>query len=225
MTSAATRRDLTDPDTDLPALQQLTGRLWPRQPRFHIGELTWRRFQHAGREPEWPTAWWERDGRVLAWGWAEPPSELEMQVDPATGELVAEVLGWFDTHATGTRREVTVMDSETHLVDGLRGRGYRPIDDGPFFVHLRRDLDDIPRPVVPRGYRLRPVRDESDAAHRAAAHAAAFSIPGRPSRVTETSYRQLMRRWPYDPGLDWMVTDADDRAAAFCLIWMDEENA
>ncbi|MEV0613970.1 hypothetical protein AB0I81_11660 [Nonomuraea sp. NPDC050404] len=48
-------------------MQGLTRRLWSPGSRWHIGDLAWSRFQHVGREPEWPTSLWEHDGQVVAW--------------------------------------------------------------------------------------------------------------------------------------------------------------
>lgn len=58
---------------------------------------------------------------------------------------------------------------------------------------------------------------------RAAVHAAAFSRPDRPSRMTGETYRRVMSAPNYRPGLDWIVEHADG-AAAFCLVWWDPSN-
>lgn len=216
----ATRHDLTDPFTQLPHLLQLTSRLLDRQRHHHPGELAWQRFQHLGREAEWPTAWWEADGRVLAWGWIELPGQLTLHIDPDHPGLAHEVLDWFETRVGAVARSVTVTDTEAHVVAALTARGYTRVDDGPFLIVLERDLDSLPEPALPHGYRLRPVAGQQDAVARAAVHAAAFSLPGLPpSRVTADSYRQLMGQWPYRADLDWIVEAADGTATAFCLVW------
>ena len=51
-------------------MQSLTQRCWSLDARHHIGGLAWQRFEHLGRESEWPTRLWEtRDEIVGAWGW------------------------------------------------------------------------------------------------------------------------------------------------------------
>ncbi|WP_218009604.1 GNAT family N-acetyltransferase [Actinomadura kijaniata] len=211
-------RPYTGP-ADLRAMQELARRL--PDPRLHPGELAWSRFQHLGREPEWRTALWEDDGRVVAWGWARP-GHLDLQYDPARPELADAVLRWSDRAVPGGEREVTALDTETPLIEALRRHGYRERRDGPFFVSMRLDLADLADPKVPDGYTLRPVRGEEDAGARAAVHRAAFSLPGHPpSRVTAESYRQVMRAWPYRAGLDWLVEAPDGTPAAFCLVWLD----
>lgn len=207
-------------------MQTLTQRLWSQGSRWHSGELAWFRFQHVGREPEWPTALWEDGGETVAWAWAKLPGQLDLHLDPAHAGLADEILGWFDEVAEGPGRTVMLLDTETDLMDVLRRHGYRERIEGPFFIHLRRDLADLPEPKVPDGYTLRPVRDESDAEARAAVHRAAFSLPGLPpSKVTGESYLQVMRAWPYRTELDWLVEAPDGTPAAFCLVWPDEHNA
>ncbi len=99
------------------------------------------------------------------------------------------------------------------------------MDGEPLFIHLGRSrVDSLPEPKVPEGYTLRPVRDESDADARAAAHRAAFSTQGYASLVTAGSYLQVMRALPYREELDWLVEAQDGTPVAFCLVWLDEHN-
>ncbi|GAA2408699.1 hypothetical protein GCM10010191_16610 [Actinomadura vinacea] len=205
---------------DLRAMQSLTSRLGPRA-RWHIGELVWYRHQH-GEHSSWPTALWERGGEPVAWAWVVPPGNLDLHLDPAHADLFDDVLRWFDKVAERGSRAVTVLDDETALIERLRRHGYEETASGPFFIHLRRDLRELPEPEVPEGYVLRPVRGAADAPARAAVHRAAFSRPDAPSKVTGTVYERLMGVWPYRAGLDWMVEAPDGTPAAFCLVWLDE---
>lgn len=186
---------------------------------WHVGDLAWQRNQHLGREAEWPTALWENGDDVVAWGWARLPGELSMQVDPARPELASEVLDWFAGVAEGVRT-VTVLDAETHLIDTLTRHGYVRQDSPDFECCMAHSLTELPEPVLPRGYRVRPIRGEEDLAKRVALH----RVVWHPSRVTEDSYRNVMAAWPYRTGLDWVVEAPDGRFVANCLIWLDEHN-
>jgi ribosomal protein S18 acetylase RimI-like enzyme len=229
------RRRSYEGPADLRAMQSLTQRLWAAGPsRWHIGELVWFRLRDGG-EPDGGAriALWESDGQLMAWAWARVSAAgtgLDLHLDPAHPELVAELLRWFEAEAEASEAagewSVTVLDTETALIESLRGLGYRErTDGGPFFVHLERGLRDLPMPQTPEGYWLRHVAGEADAEVRAAGHRAAFSRPGSPSRVTAGSYRQVMRCWPYRPDLDWLAgRTADGSPAAFSLVWLDEAN-
>ncbi|MEV0597341.1 GNAT family N-acetyltransferase [Nonomuraea cavernae] len=201
---------------DLRAMQELSSRIWSPASRWHAGELAWGRFQHTGREAEWPTRLWRAGDTTVAWGWIKLPGHLDLAVDPARAHLADEVLAWFAETAPGVRRSVSVLDSETHLWPALRRAGYLRSGDGPFFVQLTRDLDGLPEPEPPPGYRLRPV-GAGDLPGRVAAHRAAF----HPSRVTVESYHAVRAAWPYDGGLDWIAEAPDGEVAAYCLVWLD----
>lgn len=215
------RRDFTGPG-DLRAMQSLAQRIWSVHSRWHIGDLTWGRYMHTGREAEWPTALWIDGDDLVAWGWAELPGDLSLLVDPAHPEVANDVLGWFDDVALGDSHEVTVLESESHLVDALITAGYREQPSAPFFIHHQMKLTELSVPTPPSGFTLRPIRPD-EAAPRAAAHRAAFSAFG-PSRVSTQSYLNLMAAWPYRCGLDWIAESPQGQIVAYSLGWLDEVN-
>lgn len=211
-------RDYRGPG-DLRRMQELVRRTWSPASCWHIGDLAWQRFQHAGREAEWPTALWESDGEVVAWGWTTLPGQLCLTVDPARPELAADVLAWFESVATADDLTVTTVDAEKHIIAALEERGYAQHDDAPYSSFHSRTLEDLPSPVLPDGFVVRSV-GEDDLARRVEVHREVWA----PSRVTEESYRDVMGAWPYRASLDWVVEAPDGRFAAQCLIWLDELN-
>ncbi|MFD2348386.1 GNAT family N-acetyltransferase [Nonomuraea ferruginea] len=202
---------------DLRAMQELTGRIWSPRARWHAGDLAWGRLQHTGREPEWPTMLWRADRRTLAWGWIHLPGYLNLAVDPERAELAHDVLRWFEEIVPAGERQVEVSSGEPHLVAALEERGYAREKDGPFFVQMVRDLDGLPEPEPPAGFRLEAVRDVPG---RVAAHRAAF----HPSRVTEESYAAVRAAWPYREDLDWCAIGPDGGTAAYCLLWLGDRD-
>jgi ribosomal protein S18 acetylase RimI-like enzyme len=205
-------------------MQALTQRLWSDTSRWHVGELAWFRFEHIGREPEWRTRLWEYGEQVVAWAWVRLPGHLDLHLDPEHLDLAGEILRWFDDTAEADSRTVTLLDAETDLIRVLRGDGYHE-QAGPYFIHLRRSLAELPEARIPSGYTLRCVRGASDAGARAGVHRAAFARPdAAPPRVTADSYLQVMRTWPYRAELDWLVEAEDGTPVAFCLVWLDEHN-
>jgi GNAT superfamily N-acetyltransferase len=214
------RRDVAGTLADVRAMQRLCERIWWTGGGWHVGDLAWGRFQHVGREPEWPTALWERDGEVLAWAWVRLPGHLDLAVDPAYPRLVGEILDWFPTVATADELTAYAMSGEAHLVDAFRAAGYAPVEDPERLIRYEHDLADLPEPVLPDGFTVRHVRGVEDLERRVEVHRSAF----HPSRVTVESYANVMTAWPYRPDLDWVVEAPDGRFAASCLIWWDERN-
>jgi len=213
---AAVARDYAGPD-DLRQMQELVQEAWAlRGPLCaqHVGDLAWQRFQHTGREPLWQTRLWEEQGRMRAYGWLFEGGVLDFCVHPDRPELLDSVLEW--AQAT----ETDALDVNEDAVATLERRGFeRGADDEPFFLHLARELDDLPPPLVSGGFELRTV-GEVDVASRVEAHRSAFE----PSRVTVESYSNVMGAWPYRADLDCIAVAPDGRVAAYCLAWLDDPN-
>ncbi|MEV4051573.1 hypothetical protein AB0J55_10340 [Amycolatopsis sp. NPDC049688] len=151
------RRGYTGP-ADLRAMQSLAQRIWSKASSVHVGDLAWQRFQHAGRETEWPTVLWETGGEVVAWGWISLPGELALLVDPARPGLASEVLGWFEATASADELAVTVLDAEKHVVAALERSGYALREGAVFQSYMYRLLVGLPEPVVPGGFTAWPYR-------------------------------------------------------------------
>lgn len=153
-------------------------------------------------------------------GLGQSPGSLMLLVDPARPHLAGEVLDWFAGVAEAAELTVTVLDAEAHLIAALDRRGYTCRDLPYFSRYLSHPLTELAEPVLPQGFRARPVRGEEDLAGRVAVHRAAW----HPSRVTEESYRNVMAAWPYRESLDWVVEAPDGQLVANCLVWLDEHN-
>jgi ribosomal protein S18 acetylase RimI-like enzyme len=210
-------------ERDLRLMQELVSDSWRLEKPLvgvHVGDLAWRRYQHAGREHEWRIRLWEAgDGELAAWAWLFLPDELDFHVrreDRAA--LIPEILDWLTAEARGRELRVGALDGEAGTLDALLKAGFGPSGERGF-VALTRGLADLPETALPAGFRARQVAAD-DLARRVAVHCAAFS----PSRVTEESYANVTAAWPYRPELDWVVETPDRRFAAFCLVWLDERN-
>jgi ribosomal protein S18 acetylase RimI-like enzyme len=214
------RREITGTDADLRAMQSLAERIWWTGAGWHIGDIPWGRRQHIGREPEWPTMLWERDGEAVGWGWVRLPGDLDVCADPAHAEVLEEILAWFPTAAPAVELAVTTMNGDQHVIDALHKAGYAEVPDDHLLLRYHHDLADLPAPVVPDGFTVRPVAGDDEVERRVEAHRSAF----HPSRVTPDSYAGVRASWPYRQELDWVVEAPDGRFAAFCLIWWDERN-
>ena len=210
---------------DLRAMQALVAELWRLEgPRVetHVGDLAWRRFMHIGRESRWRTRLWEEGGRPVAYGWLERTATLQYEIHPAqrSGPLHDELLAWFAEVAEGSELRTSSLSADGERLEVLARHGYAVDPAGRELAYHVRDLADLPIRELRAGFRLRTVRPE-DLERRVAVHRAAFA----PSRVTPESYRNVMHAWPYRPELDCVVEAPDGSFAAFCLAWLDEENA
>jgi GNAT superfamily N-acetyltransferase len=225
------RRDVDD-GADLRDMQATVQRTWSPRQRWHVGDLAWQ--CHGGFAG--PAAVWSAGGTPVAWARLEPPDEADLHVDPGRPDAADVVLAWLLAVTPGPALAVTVLDTETHLTDALRRKGFRKDPAAPYFLHCVRGLDSLPSPRLPAGHLTRAVRPDEIAA-RAAVHRAAW----RPARIgallvpqvaldgeSEMSaqrYRAVTETWPYRPELDQVVVAPDGEFAASALGWLDAANA
>lgn len=218
------RADLSSPD-DLRSMQQMCSRLWTPRSRFHPGQLAWNRYSEPV-EPARPAdgeaiSLWRSDGRVVGFGWAEAPDWLELQVDPTCPAVAEAVVDWFEELSDADTQSVHVMVDDV-AEPSLAAAGFSPEPEAAYLEHHLLDLADLPEvPTLPAsaGYRLRTV-DPSEAAERAAVHAASWADFG-PSQVSPAAYARLMTAWPYRHDLDWVAVDPSGAMVASALVWLD----
>lgn len=212
---------------DLAAMQRLMVEAWAAEGPFVAttpGDLHWWMYQHTGKLDEVRIALWEDAGRLVGWTWLWLPQTLLAYAVTGhrAGPVLEAMLDSFESEATAAgapQLDVAVLAAHAEQRALLERRGYRLVSDGRM-EHLVVDLGDLEEPVAPAGFSLRPVSLRDDLEQRVEVHRAAFA----PSRVTPESYAILAARPPYRPELDWMAVAPDGRAAAFCLVWLDESN-
>ena len=187
--------------------------LGPRAP-WHVGDIAWGLRQHEGREPEWTFRLWRDSGdRVVAWSWLKGDSGLlEYDLHPDHRHLLDEVVDEPDA------KEAVAFEDDDEARAVLARHGFTKPGRAMHFNH--REVPDAPTPpALPDGFRYRTVEPD-DVAERVAIHREVWE----PSRVTESSYRNVMAEWPYRGSLDCVVEAPDGRFASYVLVWPDDEN-
>lgn len=191
--------------------------LWRRQGPFvahHIGDLSWRRYQHLGKLREVRLRLWYEGRATVAWGWLwRDQGDLDFEVHPERLDVLPEIIAW------ARPRTVWALDRRRELTGIIVGLGYAPSDERGFEHHVREIRGEIEDPRLPIGYTLRTVA-RGELAKRVTVHRSAFA----PSRVVPRSYSLVMRAWPYRRDLDYVVEAPNGDFAAFCLAWLDEAN-
>jgi ribosomal protein S18 acetylase RimI-like enzyme len=215
MASTVTSRDWRGYE-DLPTIQRFAGeqsRRLGRRAQWHVGDIAWGFCQHEGREHEWTVRIWEEAGEVVAWSWFKSARGwLEFDVRPDRLELLAEILD-------EPRASIAAcFEDDEPARAALAQRGFT---QPSWAIHLNvRELEEPPEQApLPAGFRCRTVTP-ADLAERIAIHQEVWA----PSRVTESSYANVMATWPYRGSLDCVVEAPDGRFAAYVLAWADDEN-
>jgi ribosomal protein S18 acetylase RimI-like enzyme len=217
-------------DTDLRRMQSLQQELWSlegERTHTHIGDLAWWSTMHVGREGEWKRRLWLDGERCVAWAWLDRPASLDYEVhrDHRGCALHEELLDWFEAEAENGGLQAWAMDGDDASLELLVRRGFAQPDPHKWYAYYVQDLEQHRGLAtdcckVPKGFRLRTVRGDDDLHERVEVHRAAWE----PSRLTEESYRNVMRIWPYRPDLDCVLEAPDGTFAAYVLCWYDDVN-
>ena len=207
------------------ALQQELWSLEGPDVHTHVGDLAWWATMHAGREHERRRRLWLDEGRCVGWGWLNLPASLDYDVHPdqRAGGVHEEILQWFESEAEGDGVLSTfAFESDADRLAVLEEFGFTLTDDAMWYAYYLQELDrPRARPSLPDGFKSRTVDPLQDLHERVEVHRAVWE----PSRVTEESYRRVVRAWPYRADLDCVVEAPDGRFAAYVLCWYDDQNA
>jgi ribosomal protein S18 acetylase RimI-like enzyme len=213
------------PDREwLAAARALASRRWRASGYWHPGGLSW---GLATGDAVALQAWYA-DGRSVAWAMLDGSGHVSAQCEPAAdpgGELAAAVIGWATSTSPGLLA-ATVDAGEPRLRAALARAGLAEPTGAPYFLDLRRSLEDLPPVVLPTGYTVRPTHT-GEAAARAAAHRDAWSLlpvgQGLPitSTFDEAAYLAVAASPGYSVDLDLVVAAPDGELVATCTAWLD----
>jgi len=222
-----------DRDTDLRLVQDMSHRVWRRDPRrlgfeTSFGTLAW----EGGGEGR--GRMFERDGHVVGWArltpgyrrirrmgvWDAAPPSLVWLVDPDETDpssVLEVILQWAESRsdAAFTTSHAQADEEASHY---LRTRGYVPDPDEPFGIYLQQPLHDVgdDGPTLP-GYRFTTMADLDDVEVRAELHRRAWDGSTR----SADDVRATMSTWPYRADLDVVAVADDGSPAASALAWYD----
>jgi ribosomal protein S18 acetylase RimI-like enzyme len=216
----------------------------PRRPMVPCtaGDLEWWT-AGGGPDADWSSRirLWELDGRLVGWGWINPPAALDWFVADGLGPAEERavrggILDWLASvgraardraaAAGGASGEATgdlpPIELEAWAADGwpeqevLAERGWTATDT--VLTQYLQPLDtDLDPPRVPEGFTLRPLRGASDVPARVEVHRAAFA----PSQMSEAKYGILLAQEHYAFEHDLVVEAPDGSFAAFAMCWVD----
>lgn len=205
---------------DLKRMQELVSSHFEVKSHWHIGDLAWQRFQHEANDHDWITYLFERDDQLIAWGWLEPSSSLNIMVHPNYPEATSFLVDYFSRICHDRQLKVIMTESEAYIISGLLESGFIERSDGPYHMRMYHDLVNLPNVSIPEGFTARQVNQNSDLLKRVNVHRDAWN----PSRVTYKSYRNVMNSPGYSPDMDWVIVAPDGSFASYCLVWRDEKS-
>jgi len=176
---------------------------------WHTGDIAWGLWQHAGREHEWEIRTWGED----AWSWLRLDTGLlDYDVAEERLELLDEVL------AEPRARKVCAFEDDGERLAALARHGFTQPSESTLSFNVLELTEEPQPPALPDGFSYRTV-GEDDVAERVAVHRDVWA----PSRVSEESFADVQRAWPYRASLDCVVVAPDGRFAAYAHLWPEDE--
>jgi GNAT superfamily N-acetyltransferase len=169
---------------------------------------------------------WFAGPDLAAWAYVDAFNTLRFDLDlgAAPPELEAAVVAWgleWVRSVAGSTLLATCHEGDAARQRLFERQRLNPEHDA--IVHLRRVFGPpLDPPILPRGFRLRPIAGEDEAAAVAALHRLAFGT----TYLTTERRLALMRGVDYDSTLDLVVETPDGDLAAYGLGSVNhEENA
>ena len=202
----------------------------------HTGDLCW----WLGYPPDETarreniTLWETPAGDLAAWILIDPDwrtFDVFLHPDwfdhPAVDELYTWAAGQavrrVDPSGQATVRTMWASEGDRMTIQRLERMGF--VRSQRYHQLFERSLAEGPllEPVLPQGYRSRPVAGVEEVQRRAAASHAAFESE-LPFDSYWPRYLRFMQSPLYPSGQDLVIEAPDGRVAAFCICWLDPTN-
>jgi len=199
---------------------------------LHPGDIPHRLF-NANKlfDPSEVMTIWEDERGVAAWVMIGPRHkgyDAQVRPDLRANGFEREVLQYADYrtvelmrqhHIEGDRIYTDVYQCDPVRSGFLLELGWE-LGSRSEYVLNRTKILQVENIVLPDGYRVRAVRDTSEAAKVAGVHAASFG-----SQWTADLYRKVMESPGYAPEREFVIEAPDGTFAAFTVTWHDPLNS
>jgi ribosomal protein S18 acetylase RimI-like enzyme len=158
----------------------------------------------------------------------EEPGEAWIQIHPDYAALYDDMVTYIESNLINVVGDIGYVKLYVNESSELRhvasSRGYKKLERSAT-SHLEYTVADAPSPELPEGFVIRSVREEDDVDKRRRAKAIAFGAHYCPSDWPSASAFEEVQRAPdYRKDLDLFVVAPNGEYAAFCTVWMDEQN-
>jgi ribosomal protein S18 acetylase RimI-like enzyme len=229
-------------EQDLDALKKFVTTIRTLDPSrcyWHIGDLIWGMYQNTIFNPYQNIRLWQDGmGVLLGFAWFDESRtafSTTLLIHPQQSqnkELLDQMLNWVLLRASenkpnpgdvwqATRDTIYtgVLEDDKPLHEAFVRHGF--VRGEPSMVYMRQPLDHaLADPVLPAGWQVRHVADESEFEERVSIHRDVY----HPSRVTLEAYRRMRTIPGYTPELDIVAVTPESTFASYCICWLDSFN-
>jgi mycothiol synthase len=196
---------------------------------LHLADLPWRFRSPAYQQPERTQLWENESGELLGWavlssGWSCVDDVI--RPGPVAEEVANAVLDWaverLQREASATEQQLTFFVAsradDMARIASIERHGFTQGNWG--YLHLARDLTpQIPEPVLPAGFTIRPLAGEREVDAYVALHRTAFES----TRMNSDWRSRTLQDPHYDPNLDLVAVAPNGLPVGFCVCWITPE--
>jgi ribosomal protein S18 acetylase RimI-like enzyme len=195
----------------------------------HRGDLQWWLFYTDVPQETWQSQirlWFEGE-RLMGWALLSPHEQaFDVYVSPNLrgDSREYEMLAWAVEQCSALEglQNVWVAEDDVVRIDWMQKNGFKPAQE--HIVHFKRSLfGPLDGPLLPDGFSLRTSRGEEDARLRSVTSHAAFGSR-KPFEEYWPRTLHFIRSPVYVPEHEIFVVSPNGEIAAFCIIWIDEQN-
>jgi ribosomal protein S18 acetylase RimI-like enzyme len=186
----------------------------------HVVDLPYRLCSPAAQDPRNIRVWRDETGKPIAFAIIQLQfSTLDWAVAPGHSHLTSEVFAWASARLKQIRAErdqdfgfligSSSADDPTVIASGFE-------DDGWSTRHLSMPLTvQLPSPVVPQGFQIRPLAGRAEVEAYVSLHQTAFD-----TRNMSVEWRShVLAHSAYQPLLDLVAENNEGKLVAFCVGW------
>ncbi len=175
---------------------------------------------------------WEEDGGQIAGvvcpdeyvPWHPAFGQAFLQRRPDYEHLLPEMLVYAERTFIGKNMTRIYMgESDKTLEEAARDRGFVK-GEKPVLEYMEFDLDDIPEPMLPNGYRFVSMAENNDLEKRRRITGLSFRHLDPNDWPTVFSYEELQKAPDYRKELDLVVERPDGEWVSCTIAWLDEVN-
>lgn len=200
----------------LPRMQAIVAKALAADPQYviHPGDLAWWVYHEDPRIADQVSYWmWDEAGIIVL-------SAEEINVFALPGAPITDLIEWAQEEMGGKGVVAGVSSDDDELIRYLPDAGYHPGAE-MFQFEWNLEQTEVPAPVLPPGWALRPVSGEEEAdARRTASHLAFASTMTDEEHLER--YLRFMRSPVYVPERDLVAVAPDGTIASFMVWWPDD---
>lgn len=200
----------------------------PHHPHIHIVDMPYR-LTSTWQDSNCEMGVWKVKGDIFVWAVFQPPWwNCDYAIHPSErgSPLEQEVFSWGKDQIMGYAKRsgeafygsIELFEDSPKVqqtIDSLEALGFEAFD----WSTVRFELDlhqEFPKPQLPDGFTIRPLRGKAEVENYVGLHRAVFGS----DKMTIDWRLRTLEHPAYRPEMDLVIVSPEDKLVGFCICWM-----